>query len=150
MPYEYNADVVRVIDGDTVVLNIDLGFDVKLCDQSVRLLGVDAPESRTSDKIEKTFGLLSKCFVQNFIENCEGKVIVRTYLDDRGKFGRILGEIINPNSKENLNESLIQNGYAVRYFGESKESIEKMHILNRKKLIDEGISKLTYQEAGIS
>lgn len=150
MPYEYHADVVRVIDGDTVVLDIDLGFDVKLSNQSVRLLGVDAPESRTSNTIEKVFGILSKSYVEDFLENCNNKIIVRTYLDDRGKFGRILGELLNPTSKENLNESMIINGYAVRYYGESKDSIEKMHLLNRKKLIDERICELTYQEAEIS
>jgi micrococcal nuclease len=60
MPYEYHATVTSVVDGDTIVIDIDLGFDVVLSNQSVRLVGVDTPESRTSDKVEKVFGLVSK------------------------------------------------------------------------------------------
>lgn len=150
MPYEYNANVRRVIDGDSLYMDIDLGFDVIFKNQNVRLLGIDTPESRTSDAVEKVFGNLSKCFVQNFVEKCEGKVIVRTYLDDKGKYGRILAEILDPTTKEILNESLIKDGYAVRYWGENKEKIEEMHLINRKKLIDEGIAHLTYEEAGVS
>ena len=102
MPYEYNAKVTEVVDGDTVVIDIDLGFDVVFTNQKVRLLGVDTPESRTSDKTEKVFGLASKDYAKKFIEGCKDKhVIIRTHISDdvdsngREKFSRLLGELIN-------------------------------------------------------
>lgn len=156
MPYEYHAKVTEVVDGDTIVVDIDLGFDVKLTDQKVRLLGVDTPESRTSDKVEKTFGLASKDFAKKFIESCVGKnVILRTHIggdvdsDGREKFGRLLGEVVNPTTKSVLNDELINKGYAVRYMGENKDKVKDQHLKNRKRLIDEGVIKLSYKEAGI-
>ena len=62
--YEYRCEIVRVVDGDTVDINIDLGFGVWLNDERVRLMGVDTPESRTSDKVEKLFGYAAKAFVE--------------------------------------------------------------------------------------
>ena len=156
MPYEYHAKVTEVVDGDTVVVDIDLGFDVKLTDQKVRLLGVDTPESRTSDKIEKVFGLASKDFAKKFIEGCKDKyVILRTHISDdvdssgREKFGRLLGEVVHPETKKVLNDELITNGYAVRYMGENKDKVQGQHKINRKRLIDEDVVKLSYKEAGI-
>ena len=150
MPYEYHAKVTEVIDGDTIIIDIDLGFDVKLTNQKVRLLGVDTPESRTSDKIEKQFGMLSKDFTKKFIENCNSEIIIRTYKsDDTEKFGRLHGEVINPLTKEVLNESLINNNYAVKYLGENKDNVKSLHLSNRKKLIDNGKIKLTYKESGL-
>mgnify|MGYP003331650665 FL=1 len=156
MPYEYNAKVTEVVDGDTVVIDIDLGFDVIFTKQKVRLLGVDTPESRTSDKIEKVFGLASKDYAKKFIEDCKDKyVIIRTHISDdvdsngREKFGRLLGEIINPETKKVLNEELINNGYAVRYMGENKDKVKDLHLKNRKRLIDEGLVKMSYKDAGL-
>jgi len=156
MPYEYNAKVTEVVDGDTVVIDIDLGFDVVFVNQKVRLLGVDTPESRTSDKTEKVFGLASKDYAKKFIESCKDKnVIIRTHISDdvdsngREKFGRLLGEIINPDTKKILNEELINNGYAVRYMGENKDKVKDQHLKNRKRLIDEGVVKMSYKDAGI-
>lgn len=156
MPYEYNAKVTEVVDGDTVVIDIDLGFDVVFTNQKVRLLGVDTPESRTSDKTEKVFGLASKDYAKKFIEGCKDKhVIIRTHISDdvdsngREKFGRLLGEIINPDTKKVLNEELINNGYAVRYMGENKDKVKDLHLKNRKRLIDEGLVKMSYKDAGI-
>lgn len=156
MPYEYHAKVTEVIDGDTIVIDIDLGFDVVFVNQKVRLLGVDTPESRTSDKIEKTFGLASKDYAKKFIEECKDKtVIIRTHISDdvdsngREKFGRLLGEIINPDTKKVLNDELINNGYAVRYMGENKNNVKDLHLKNRKRLIDEGLIKMSYKDAGI-
>ena len=82
MPFEYHAKVTEVVDGDTIVIDIDLGFDIKLTNQKVRLLGIDTPESRTSDKIEKVFGLVSKEYVKKFVKECEDAVIIRTHLSD--------------------------------------------------------------------
>lgn len=150
MPYEYHAKVTNVVDGDTVVVDIDLGFNVVLSNQSVRLLGVDTPESRTSDKTEKVFGLASKDYTKAFIENCKKDVIIRTYKsDDSEKFGRLLGEIVNPDSKEVLNVSLVSDGYAVKYLGENKDNVKNLHMQNRKRLIDEGKIKMSYKEAGL-
>lgn len=150
MPYEYHAKVTNVVDGDTIIVDIDLGFDVVLSNQSVRLLGVDTPESRTSDKTEKIFGLASKEYTKTFIEKCNKYVIIRTHKsDDSEKFGRLLGEIINPETKEVLNDSLVSNGYAVKYLGENKSNVKELHNKNRKRLIDEGKIKMSYKEAGI-
>lgn len=150
MPYEYHAKVTNVVDGDTIVVDIDLGFDVVLSNQNVRLLGVDTPESRTSDKIEKVFGLATKDYAKAFIENCNKHVIIRTHKsDDSEKFGRLLAEIIDPNTKEVLNESLVTDGYAVKYLGENKLNVKELHFKNRKRLIDEGKIKMSYKEAGL-
>ena len=150
MPYEYHAKVINVVDGDTIVVDIDLGFNVVLSNQSVRLLGVDTPESRTSDKIEKVFGLASKDYAKEFIENCKKQVILRTHKSDYSeKFGRLLGEIINPNSKEVLNNSLVEEGFAVKYLGENKDNVKNLHLQNRKRLIDAGKIKMSYKEAGL-
>jgi micrococcal nuclease len=150
MPYEYHAKVTNVVDGDTIVVDIDLGFNVVLSNQSVRLLGVDTPESRTSDKIEKIFGLASKEYAKEFVENCKKQIILRTHKsDDSEKFGRLLGEIINPESKEVLNNSLIEEGFAVKYLGENKDNVKNLHLQNRKRLIDSGKIKMSYKEAGL-
>jgi micrococcal nuclease len=150
MPYEYHAKVTNVVDGDTIVVDIDLGFNVVLSNQSVRLLGVDTPESRTSDKIEKIFGLASKEYAKEFVENCKKQIILRTHKsNDSEKFGRLLGEIINPDSKEVLNNSLIDEGFAVKYLGENKDNVKNLHLQNRKRLIDQGKIKMSYKEAGL-
>lgn len=155
MPYEYHATVTNVVDGDTIVIDIDLGFDVVFTKQKVRLLGVDAPESRTSDKVEKVFGLVSKNFVKKFVVACKNQVIIRTYIgagtDDSGreKFGRLLGEIVNPETNEVLNEQLIIKNYAVRYMGENKLLVKDQHMANRKLLIDRGDVTMEYTVAGL-
>jgi micrococcal nuclease len=155
MPFEYNAKVVEVVDGDTIVIDIDLGFDIKLTKQKVRLLGIDTPESRTSDKIEKVFGLVSKEYVKKFVKECEDYVIIRTHLSDdvdengREKFGRLLGEIVNPKTRKVLNEELINNNYAVKYLGENKLNVADEHKKNRKILIDRKEVKLTYEQSGV-
>ena len=137
MPFEYYAKVNKVIDGDTINIDIDLGFNTFLCDQDVRLLGIDAPESKTSSKIEKIFGNLAKEKVKEFIQECKNQVIIEVTLDKSDeKYGRILGKIINPQDKTVLNDWLVQNNYAVRYNGENKTKIQDLHLANRKILID--------------
>ena len=155
MPYEYHAIVTEIVDGDTLTIDIDLGFDVKFRNQRIRLLGIDTPESRTKDVVEKTFGLASKKYVSDFIAACGNDVIVRTHISDdtdengREKFGRLLGEIINPNTNAVLNDELIAKNYAVKYLGENKANVADQHKANRKILIDRGEVKLTYEQAGI-
>jgi micrococcal nuclease len=130
--YEYNCKVVRIIDGDTVDVDIDLGFDVWLMKQRIRLFGVDTPESRTRDMVEKKFGIMAKNFVKGRLPVASMQVL-RTRLDDsRGKFGRILGEFVMEDTT--LNQLLIISNNGVPYFGQSKEEIEDAHLENRKKL----------------
>ena len=149
MPYEYKFIYKKVIDGDTLIGDIDLGFDIILGNQYVRLIGIDAPESKSKDKTEKAFGLLSKKAVEEFMK-VEDKLIIQTFLDNdnEDKFGRILGKIIT-SSKVCLNDWLIKFNYAVPYNGENKELIKKAHLNNRKILIDNKIINISYAEAGI-
>jgi micrococcal nuclease len=150
MPFEYHAKVNKVIDGDTINVDLDLGFNVVLSNQSVRLLGVDTPESRTADKVEKTFGVLSKEKVKNFIDKCQNQIILQTVLSDsEEKFGRLLGKVINPKDNTSLNEWLIWHNYAVAYNGENKDKVRESHLNNRKILIDNKEVSMTYAEAGI-
>lgn len=133
-PYCYNARVKRVVDGDTVILDIDLGFDVVLSNQKVRLYGVDTPECRTRDLEEKEAGLLAKDKVKFFLKKGD-KVTVKTRLD-KGKFGRILG-IVNSEGI-NVNDFLIENHYAVVYKGQSKEKVQEAHKANYEILRSKG------------
>jgi micrococcal nuclease len=121
-----------------------------LSNQSVRLLGIDTPESRTSDKAEKIFGTLSKNKVKEFIDKCECQIILQTVLSDsEEKFGRLLGKIINPKDNVILNDWLIISHYAVAYNGENKDKVAQAHLSNRKFLIDNKEVSMTYAEAGI-
>ena len=129
--YEYKCKVTRVVDGDTVDIDIDLGFGVWLHKERVRIYGIDTPESRTRDKIEKRFGLLAKEFVEQFVKG--SSVILRTQkYDAKGKFGRILGDIIVDD--KSLSETMIQEHHAVAYHGQSKEDIQEAHLANRRKV----------------
>ena len=134
--YEYNCKIVRIIDGDTVDVDIDLGFDVCLKKQRIRLAGIDAPESRTTDQEEKKFGVMAKNFVKGRLPIGSNQIL-KTQLDDsRGKFGRILGEFIieGTSRKEDttLNKLLIATNNAVSYLGHSKKEIEAAQLENRR------------------
>lgn len=117
--YEYSAEVLRVVDGDTVDVLIDCGFST-FRKERVRLHGIDAYESRTRDKEEKSKGLAAKARLQELIKNTSQKVIIKTELDKKGKYGRILGVIWDENKKKNFNKMLISEGHAVEYFGGKK------------------------------
>ena len=114
--YEYKAIIRRVVDGDTVDVTLDLGFDI-LYNNRIRLLGIDTPESRTRDLEEKALGLAAKDRVK---ELCPvgSTVILRTTKDGKGKFGRILGEIFV--EEQSVNKLLVEEGHAVEYFGGKK------------------------------
>ena len=134
--YDYKAKIVKVVDGDTVDVDIDLGFGVWLKDERVRLVGVDTPESRTRDLVEKAFGLAAKEFVVNFVEQ-EGDIELHTAsYDSKGKFGRILGDI-HVNGKP-LTSALLDNHMAVIYNAENKELVQAAHEENRKILLEAG------------
>ena len=127
--YEYKCKMVKVVDGDTVDVDIDLGFGVWMRDQRIRLYGIDTPESRTSDDQEKIYGLAAKDFVVKWTN--AGDLSLKTFKDDRGKFGRILGEIWY-GGEHNVNQLLIDNHHAVRYHGQSKDDIAEEHLKNRE------------------
>ena len=90
--YEYRCKVDRIIDGDTVDVDIDLGFGVWLHKERIRLYGIDTPESRTRDLEEKKYGLAAKKFLTGMLDDPAG-IILKTHKDATGKFGRILGEL---------------------------------------------------------
>jgi len=134
--FEYRCNVVRVVDGDTVDVDIDLGFGVWMRKQRIRMYGIDTPESRTRDLEEKTYGLAAKDFLYGRLDDPKG-VTLRTHKDGKGKYGRILGELWRTStySDKSVNEYMIEKHHAVRYMGQSKEDIEEAHIENRKFVI---------------
>jgi len=137
--YEYKVKVVKVVDGDTVDVDIDLGFGVWLKDERVRIMGIDTPESRTRDKVEKKFGLASKARLKELLDKT---AILKTQVnkngeDMKGKFGRILGDFVS-NDGRMVTDILVEEGHAVAYFGGSKEEVQMKHMANREKLLREG------------
>jgi micrococcal nuclease len=118
--YEYNIKkVTKVVDGDTIDVDIDLGFNISFA-QRVRLAGIDTPESRTKDLREKALGLEVKNKVKSAIESAK-TVIIKTELpDSTEKYGRILGWVYLDGAAKSLNEQLIEEGYAWGYMGETK------------------------------
>jgi len=141
--YEYKVTVLRVVDGDTVDVDIDLGFGIVLSNERVRIMGIDTPESRTRDKVEKKFGLASKARLKSLL----GKTaVLKTQInkngeDMKGKFGRILGDFVASDGRM-VTDILVEEGHAVAYFGGSKEEIQMKHQANREKLIREGVVKV--------
>lgn len=135
--YEYRCKVARVVDGDTVDVDIDLGFGVWMHKERVRLYGIDTPESRTRDLEEKKYGLLAKEQIKSFMPVGSMQTLV-TVKDKAGKFGRILGKFLIYDKKTDaqmtINDWMIREHHAVEYFGQSKAQIEEGHLVNRDKL----------------
>ena len=103
----------------------------------VRLFGIDTPESRTRDLVEKKFGLMSKEFLKEHLKEAE-KIVIKTHKgEETGKFGRILGEIFCDG--ENINKKMCDQGHAVAYYGQSKDDIQEEHLKNRKIFEDLGV-----------
>jgi micrococcal nuclease len=117
--YHYKATVVRVIDGDTIVCDIDLGFDTWIRNEHVRLLGINTPEVRTRDLIEKEAGLEAKMYVEKFLKLHDNKVVLETAYDSGGKYGRTLAKVwvsdFDTDVMVNLNEKLLDEGLAIAY-----------------------------------
>ena len=134
--YEYKVKIRRIVDGDTIDVDIDLGFNMILSKQRIRLYGIDTPESRTRDKEEKFYGKLSAKFLKEQCKN-SSEIFLKTYLDKKGKFGRILGELIVEGV--NINKMMIEKYMAVEYHGQSKDEIDKEHQINRVQLNRRGI-----------
>jgi len=133
--YRYKVSVTRVVDGDTVDVDIDLGFGMTYKKQRVRMKGIDTPESRTRDLEEKKFGLASKEFLKEQLKDQEIELVSH----DKGKFGRILGELFVGSSTYSINRIMIDNHHAVPYDGQSKEDIEANHLKNRTHLTESGL-----------
>ena len=137
--HEYKVNIVKVVDGDTVDVDIDLGFGMWLRNERVRVMGIDTPESRTSDKIEKIFGLAAKARLSSLLGT---EAILHTQVskkgeDMKGKFGRVLGNFVSLNG-EKCAAVLIREGHAVAYQGGSKENVASQHLANRERLVKEG------------
>ena len=119
-PYIYRIKQVgRVVDGDTIDADIDLGFDISLT-KRIRLAGIDTPESRTKDLAEKELGLDAKNWLKHRLEEAKD-IIIRTQLpDSTEKYGRIIGQLYINGEDVSLNQQMITEGYAREYFGETK------------------------------
>ena len=137
--YEYICKIAKVIDGDTVDVDIDLGFGMWIHKERIRLHGIDTPESRTRDLVEKKFGLEAKRVVETYMPVGSTQTLV-TMQDKAGKYGRILGKFKIYDGKEDrqttINEWMIENHYAVAYLGQSKEAIADEHLINYQKVIE--------------
>lgn len=148
--FEYRAKILHIVDGDTARVDVDLGFGIVYANQSVRFFGIDTPESRTKDITEKWYGKLAYDFVSDHLKVGETYKMKTTI--DKGKFGRILGEFFVKGFKENLdpfghkvqeefslNQRMVDLGYAVAYFGQSKDDIQEQHLNNRVILANRGL-----------
>jgi len=137
--HEYKVNIIKVVDGDTVDVDIDLGFGIWLHKERVRVMGIDTPESRTSDKVEKIFGLAAKARLSSLLG---AEAILQTQVskkgeDMKGKFGRVLGNFVSING-EKCAAVLVREGHAVAYQGGSKENVASKHLANRERLVSEG------------
>tara|TARA_Y100000287_G_C13899540_1_gene199951 strand:- start:67 stop:498 length:432 start_codon:yes stop_codon:yes gene_type:complete len=140
--YEYKCEIIRVVDGDTVDVNIDLGFNTWLWKERIRLKGIDTPESRTRDPEEKKAGLYAKDVVENFLP-VGSTQILKTFKDKSGKYGRTLGDFVIFDGQEDrqrtLVEYMIQHYIGVAYEGQSKELIKEQQLKNISYLKAEGL-----------
>ena len=127
--------VTKVVDGDTIDVIIDMGFDI-LYKSRVRLFGIDTPESRTRNKDEKVRGLLAKKYLQEALK-AGTSLSIKTYKDNEtGKFGRILGDVFIDG--KSVNAQMVKDFMAVPYYGQSKQAIMQLHESNKKMLIKQG------------
>ena len=153
--YEYKAKIMKVVDGDTVDVDIDLGFGMVYKKQRVRMLGIDTPESRTRDLVEKKFGKASKKHLKGLLEEA---VSITLISHDKGKFGRILGELFvnkvdsdedwmdeseghqtfESTERVSVNKQMILDHHAVEYTGENKDTTTERHMEHRKLLVEKG------------
>jgi micrococcal nuclease len=115
----YVKKVSKVVDGDTIDVDIDLGFDISFTSR-VRLAGIDAPESRTKDLAEKALGLEAKEYLKHAIDSAKTVVIKTEKSDSSEKYGRILGWVFLDGSVVSINEKMIAEGYAWGYLGNTK------------------------------
>ena len=141
--YEYGCKVTRVVDGDTIDVDLDLGFDI-IYKCRVRLYGIDTPESRTRNKDEKVRGKLAAKFLKDAISNGKNVILQTQLKDSKGKFGRVLASVVVDGI--NINQQMVTNHLAVRYEGQSKKDIQLEHLKNRDILIKRGLHTLIENE----
>ena len=141
--YEYGCKVTRVVDGDTIDVDLDLGFDI-IYKCRVRLYGIDTPESRTRNKDEKVRGKLAAKFLKDAISNGKNVILQTQLKDSKGKFGRVLASVVIDGI--NINQQMVTNHLAVRYEGQSKKDIQLEHLKNRDILIQRGLHTLIENE----
>ena len=115
----YVRKVTKVVDGDTIDVDIDLGFDISFSSR-VRLAGIDTPESRTKDLAEKALGIESKEYLKKHLKDAKSVIIKTEKMDSSEKYGRILGWVYINGDTESLNDKMINDGYAWGYMGETK------------------------------
>ena len=115
----YVKKVTKVVDGDTIDVDIDLGFDISFSSR-VRLAGIDTPESRTRDKMEKALGLEAKAYLKSQIDSAKTIVIKTEKMNSSEKYGRILGWLFLDGSEASMNEKMIADGHAWEYLGDTK------------------------------
>ena len=120
-PYIYRVkQVLKVVDGDTIDADIDLGFSISL-EKRIRLAGVDTPESRTTDLNEKAMGLESKEWMKKKLEGAKDIIIKTELPDSTEKYGRIIGHLFINGQETSLNNQMIVEGYALAYDGGTKD-----------------------------
>jgi len=115
----YVKKVTKVVDGDTIDVEIDLGFDISFSSR-VRLAGIDTPESRTADKAEKALGLEAKAYLKHAIDSAKSVVIKTEKMDSSEKYGRILGWVYLDGDTVSINDKMINDGHAWGYLGDTK------------------------------
>lgn len=128
----YNIVLNRIIDGDSMDMDIHLGFGVVLQNKHLRLEGVDTPESRTSDLEEKKYGLLAKKYVEEWCAGKKMMLAVKGHGKECDKFGRVLGDLRDEQGCSLVDE-IIRDHHGVAYEGQNKETIKQLHLENRKK-----------------
>mgnify|MGYP002507759389 CR=1 FL=1 len=132
-PYIYRIkQITKVVDGDTIDADIDLGFDISLS-KRIRLAAVDTPESRTADANEKKYGLESKEWLKHKVENAKNILIKTELPDSTEKYGRIIGHLFINDQETSLNNQMIDEGYALAYDGGTKDKNFSVLLEKRKK-----------------
>jgi len=134
--YEYFVEEVKnVVDGDTIDVVIDLGFDILFASR-VRLAGIDTPESRTTDKAEKVLGIEAKEYLKKQLKDAKSVVIRTEKMNSSEKYGRILGWVYVNGESESINNKMINDGYAWGYLGETKvkdfDALKKVRVKSGK------------------
>jgi len=132
-PYIYRIrSIAKVVDGDTIDADIDLGFNISLS-KRIRLAGIDTPESRTKDEYEKKLGLESKEWLKKHLEGAKNILIKTELPDSTEKYGRIIGHLFINNEVTSLNDQMIDEGYALPYNGGTKDKNFSVLLERRKK-----------------
>jgi len=132
-PYIYRIkSITKVVDGDTIDADIDLGFDISLT-KRIRFAGIDTPESRTTNVKEKAMGLESKEWLKKALAGAKDIIIKTEKPDSTEKYGRIIGHLFINGQETSLNNQMIDEGYALEYSGDTKNMDLELLLSRRKK-----------------